>query len=143
MQSQERLINAQAAFTLLVAEGVDAGKIADKAVSIWCDVGRALSPIIGQRAVAALYKRSLSLTRAAYPWMPALPGAEVQLDIFAPLRIALSQQTSANVVAAHGALLQTFLDLLTHLIGGSLTERLLKSVWDSPSSRGALQETSS
>ena len=51
---------------------------------------------------------------------------------FAALRSVLSQQRSAQVVAANGALLQTFYDLLSSLIGVSLTERLLRSVRNNP-----------
>jgi hypothetical protein len=49
---------------------------------------------------------------------------------FASLQSTLSQQTSANAVAFSGALLQKFAELLTDLIGASLTERLLRPVVD-------------
>ena len=46
---------------------------------------------------------------------------------------------STNAAAAGGALLQTFHKLLTTLVGSSLTERLLRSVWtnhfDAPSAQ--------
>jgi hypothetical protein len=60
---------------------------------------------------------------------------------FAALQMVLSQQTSAQVVAANGALLQTFCDLLANLLGVSLTERLLQSVRSLPPSNPAAQDT--
>jgi hypothetical protein len=41
----------------------------------------------------------------------------------------------------NAALLQNFHELLVSLIGASLTERLLRPVWDIPPSGDAVQET--
>lgn len=123
-------------------EDADTARIADTAISTWRDIDAALSPIIGQRGVAALYKRSLDLTRADYPWLAAVHDAALQPGEFAALRTALLQRTSTDAAAANGALLRTFGNLLSNLIGGSLTERLLGFVWDNPSSGHAVQETS-
>lgn len=133
----------QTTLVRLANAGADAGHIANEAVSMWRDVDAALSPIIGQRGVAALFRRSVSLIRPEHAWLAAVQeGAAQPDDDFAALRSTLSQQTSSNAVAANNALLQKFVDLLTNLIGESLTERLLRSVWDNPSSDGAVQEIS-
>jgi len=132
----------QSTLSRLASEGAPAGRIADKAVSIWRDVDAALSPVIGQRGVAALFKRSLSLTRPAHAWLAAVQEGADRPGDFAALKTALSQQTSSDAVAANGELLQKFLDLLTHLIGESLTARLLRSVWDNSSSDGTVQDIS-
>jgi hypothetical protein len=55
----------------------------------------------------------------------------------------LAACSSADAANAAAALALTFRDLLTHLIGDSLTERLLRSVWTSPSSGNAAQDTAS
>jgi hypothetical protein len=121
--------------------GMDCGRIADVALSTWHDFASALSPIIGMRGVAALYKRSLHLTSPAYPWLETVrEGVDAPVD-FAPLKAALLQQTAADAAAASGALLQTFHDLLASLIGPSLTERLLRTASDNPSSAPAPQDT--
>ncbi|HMH66411.1 MAG TPA: hypothetical protein VK519_00675 [Pinirhizobacter sp.] len=105
-------------------------EIAQSIVSIWNEIDMALGPILGERGVAMLYKRSLFLTGAAHEWLPrvteALPTA---LDL-APLEAALMQQ--GNTVALHGgsALFRTFYELLSSLVGPSLTERLLRPIWD-------------
>jgi hypothetical protein len=124
--------------TQLAADGADGQLIADRAVATWRDIDAALSPIIGRRGVAALFKRSVLL---AVPRHPSLVAADEDVDApgdFAALRARLSAQTAENAIAANGALLKTFVDLLTSLIGVSLTERLLQSVLDTPSRHGAV-----
>ena len=123
------------------AQDADAERIAVAAVAKWCGIDAALSPIIGQRAVAALYNRSLHLIRADYPWLRTQYDDELESREFTALKTALSQQPPSTAVAAHVALLKTFNDLLTSLIGASLTERLLQPVWDNHSSGLAAQDT--
>jgi hypothetical protein len=62
-------------------------------------------------------------------------------DDFAGLRAALATQSSAEAADANAAVLQTFHDLLTSLIGASLTERLLRPVWGSLTGGDAPQDT--
>lgn len=130
------------------AEVSDAAQIADLSVSTWRAVDAALSPVIGQRGVAALYKRSLYLTRADHPCLSAVYEGELGPGEFAGLHTALSAQSNADAAAANGALLQAFHDLLANLIGALLTRQLLRSVlppsiFDNPSGGHAVQDTSS
>jgi hypothetical protein len=120
---------------------VEADRIAETALARWRDIAAALTPIIGQRGMAALYKRSLYLMRSAYPWLDAVHSSALAPADFGALRKALSQQPAAEAAAASGALLQTFHGLLTTLIGPSLTERLLRSARDNPTSAAAAQDT--
>ena len=127
----------------LVSDGANAEQVADAIVAIWLEIEQALQPIIGRRGVAALYNRSLHLTAVAYPWLaidqPAVPAAVDPSG----LRAALVQQTVAEAAVGGSALLQTFHELLASLVGASLTDRLLRSVW-TPSSPGSpAQDTSS
>ena len=119
----------------------NAERIADAAVSAWCDVHAALSPVIGHRGVAALYKRSLYLTQVAHACLTPVHEGELVPGNFSALRAALSQQTSQDAAAAHGALLQAFYDLLTNLIGASLTDQLLRSVIDKLSDGDGTKDT--
>ena len=121
-------------------EGADSRQIADAALSTWQSIAAALSPIVGQRGVAALYKRSLHLARASRPWLTAAHDDALVVADFRALHAALIQQPPAEAAAGHAALLKTFRDLLTSLIGPSLTERLLRSVWGNLSSDAAAQE---
>jgi hypothetical protein len=122
-----------------VTDGADAEQVADAIVAIWLDIDQALHPIIGQRGVAALYNRTLHLTAVAYPWLaidqPAVPAV---MDP-SGLRAALVQQAAAG----GNALFQTFHELLASLVGASLTDRLLRSVWTHSSTGSPAQDTSS
>jgi hypothetical protein len=112
-----------------VDAGADPAQIADTIISIWHEIDGALHPIVGQRGVASLYRRSLHLTSPAYPWLAGLQDdIQAAMDL-AALRSVLVQQSSANAAASGGDLLQTFHELLASLVGDSLTERLLRSIW--------------
>ena len=112
------------------AAGWDTVSLITKVVSVWRDIDTALAPIIGHRGVAALFGRSLHLTRADYPWLTAQNANTPDRIDFALLQSALSEQTSTDVVALNDALLRKFAELLSNLIGVSLTELLLRPVVD-------------
>ena len=118
-----------------------AAQVADATVAVWQDVDSALNPIIGSRGVAALYRRSLFLQRSAHPWLAgAIDGPGTAMDL-ATLKSVLAQQDSPAAAAAGGATLQTFHELLTNLVGPSLTDRLLRSVWATFLSGPAAKDT--
>lgn len=127
-------------FARLAAESADAVRIAEIAVSIWDDVGEALAPIIGQSGVGALFRRSIYLTRIAYPCLQVVNERALASGGLAVLQTMLAQQDSAEAVAVNAALLKNFQEVLITLIGASLTERLLRPVWEIPSSGDAVQE---
>ena len=107
----------------------NAAQVADATAAVWRDIDAALTSVIGVRGVAALYRRSLFLHRRGFPWLAsALEGPDNAIDL-AALKSTLAQQDSAVAAAAGGATLQTFYELLTNLVGASLTERLLRTVW--------------
>lgn len=124
------------------AAGADAPQIALEAVAVWARMDAALSPVIGKRGVAALYKRSLHLTCPAFPWLTVAYEGALEPGDFASLRLALEQQAAGDAAVAHDAALQAFHDLLVNLIGASLTERLLQAAWTSPSGGHAAQAPS-
>ncbi|GAC1630639.1 MAG: hypothetical protein NVS9B10_23220 [Nevskia sp.] len=113
----------------MAAADADSRQIADLMLCIWRDVDSALSPVIGQRGVAALYKRSLTMIGSAYPWLIAGIEDSSPRDHFIVLQAALSEQQTSAAIAAGTALLQTFHDLLARLVGAALTERLIGSIW--------------
>jgi hypothetical protein len=124
------------------AEGADAAQIAEAVVSTWKKIDAALAPIIGKGSVAVLYLRSLHLIDPAHPWLADMhQGVETTIDL-AALKSILARQDSETAAAAGGALLQTFYELLASLVGPSLTERLLRSVWENPLSGPSAQDTS-
>lgn len=136
MQSQER--DRIAAF---LEGAVDAGassqEVAALVAATFRRVHQALVPIVGERGMAALYKRSLHLSGPMHPWLAgaakgsadgAAVDAEFAVDLTA-LTAALATRSSAEAASAGTQLLDCFRDLLTTLIGETLTERLLRPVW--------------
>lgn len=135
--------HTQAILVPLAAAGSDASQVAEAAVQTWRAVDAALSPIIGQRGVAALYKRSLVLACTQYPWLAAVHEDTRPPGDYAPLHAALARQPGPAAAAAHAALLQTYRDILGRLIGASLTERLLRSIGPLPLRLQPVQDTPS
>jgi hypothetical protein len=112
-----------------VGPDANAAQIAALMVGLWQEIEHSLSPIIGKRGVAALYRRSLYLTGVGHAWLAsASDGVATSLDLVA-LHALFAQQTPAAGMAAGGALLQTFYELLASMVGPSLTARLLRGVW--------------
>lgn len=110
-------------------EGAGAGQVADLVDAAWRQITAALAPVIGQRGVAALYRRSLHLASASHPWLAAAQagnGAEMDL---AALRAQLVQRNAAEAAAAGAALLLSFHGLVGSLIGPALSGQLLGGVW--------------
>ncbi len=135
--------HTHARLTQLAADGADVPQIAGSAVAVWQELDATLSPIIGRRGVAALFKRSLLLTVPAHTSLVAAHWQVETAGDFESLGASLKQQSVANAIATNGALLQQFVDLLVSLIGESLTQRLLQSILDNPPRHGAVQEISS
>ena len=126
-----------------IARDADAEQVADAVAVLWEEIDAALHPIIGQRGVAALYNRSLKLASQARPWIGADPPGALDAIDPAPLRATLSQRTAQEAGVGAGALFQAFHELLASLIGSSLTERLLGSVWAPPRGDSPPQDRSS
>lgn len=131
----------QSTIDQLAGASMDAARTGDTAAIIWRRIEGALWPIIGHAGVAALFKRSLYLARGEHPCLAVMFDAKCAPNDFVLLRETLAQQPDAAAAAAHAGLLRVFVGLLTNLIGRSLTERLLRSVWDHPSSGDAVQDT--
>ena len=94
------------------------------------EIGASLMPVLGQSCIATIYQRSLHLTGSAHPWLSHLHDRiQATMDL-SRLRLVLGQQSSSNAAAGGCTLLQVIRDLLASLIGASMTERLLQSVWE-------------
>lgn len=146
VESQESQKNQESRESQTIAVALTRGAetaahVAGAMFTAWQDIDVALSPIIGQRGVAMLYKRSVHITGRTHPWLATLyEGSQAPMDL-AALQAVFAQQSSANAAAAGGDSLQTFHELLSSLIGPSLTERLLRPVWDTFSSGSPAQDS--
>ncbi|MGZ5893832.1 MAG: hypothetical protein ACXWJ7_14580, partial [Caldimonas sp.] len=122
-------------------EGADASQIATAVAERWQRADDALSPIIGKRGVAALYKRSLHVAARSHASLAGL-HLDVQDNADpAALVSALARESNVDAAAAGGALLQTFSDLLAGLVGASLAERLLRPAWADLSNGAGSKDT--
>ncbi|CAM5791493.1 hypothetical protein [Rhizobacter fulvus] len=113
----------------LAADRSSAQPVAEAVELTLRSIEQVLTPIVGALGVAALYKRSVHLSRSAYGWLPDSPSGPATSMDAGPLVAALAQQSAADAALAGARLLRNFHDLLVTLIGPSLTERLLRSVW--------------
>ena len=112
-----------------VSEGVTAEQIAGTIAGAWRQIGLAMSPVIGQRGAAALYKRSLHLAGTTHRCLAPVNAdglADADLDA---LKNVLARQSAADAAAAGTSLLLSFHDLVGSLIGPALSAQLLGAVW--------------
>jgi hypothetical protein len=123
-----------------VAPNANTTQIADAALATWGEIDAALVPIIGKRGLAALYTRSVHVTAQAHPWLGIEHDAALVAADFNELTPLLRQQDSATALAGATALFSTFHQLLSSVVGSSLTERLMRSVWTDASSSTAAED---
>jgi hypothetical protein len=113
-----------------VGDIADLAKTVHAIISTLQDTDAALSPIIGEQGVVALYRRSLHLCASTHPRLAGTYGSEpAALDLIA-LKSLLVEQSEVDALFFGEVLLTTFYELLTKLIGPSLTARLLRDVWE-------------
>lgn len=109
--------------------GANARAVADATVCTWMRAAAELALLIGQGGVRALYARSLHLTQAIYPWLSEAEEP-VRTDApFSDLRVSLEGRESGDALEAGAAFLIVCTDLLSKLIGATLTTRLIDSAW--------------
>ncbi len=90
-----------------------------------------MTPTLGAHSVLLLIRRGFYLTPALRPLLSStLAGPKMDATAhFDALREMLLKETCADALTIGTVLLQTFYDLIVTLVGLSLTERLLRSVW--------------
>ena len=119
-----------------VGNARDASLVAGATLDLSQQMTASLAPVIGARGVDVLFRRSLHLASRTFPWlvMAGEPGDSVSLPSGLQARLADSAPDAA--MEAILVLFVTFTELLSTLIGESLTERLLGRVLalNSPSS---------
>ena len=114
--------------TQRVGDAAPAAAIGSTLFEIWGEIDAVLSPILGERGVALLYKRSIFLAMHDHPWLAIThEGAHTAMHVEG-LETAFAGQSNPDAAAAGQALLLKFHELLGSLIGPSLTERLLHPV---------------
>jgi hypothetical protein len=115
---------------------LSAGATAEATAATWRLVAAQLAPVIGARGLEVLFSRALHMTSTTYRWLAVSEGRGGSADQLPSLAECLARQDPATAAEASHKLLLTFTDLLTALIGESLTTRLLAPVF-----AGAAQES--
>ncbi|MFZ6644810.1 hypothetical protein ACO0LO_03795 [Undibacterium sp. TJN25] len=115
--------------------------VVDVTIHLWERLAAELILIIGDGGFESLYSRSLHLTSASFSWMANSPPAQASDSRFAGLRTCLEGQDATAAGEASVALLATFIDILSALIGESLTSSILRSAWGDDALNAAAKET--
>lgn len=103
--------------------------IVEVSIHLWERLAHELVSIIGEGGFQSLYKRSLHLTSATFPWMELNSPLPQKGSGFADLKKCLAGQDSTNAGEASAALLIAFIDILALLIGELLTSSILRLAW--------------
>ena len=86
-----------------------------------------LAPVIGHAEVVGLYERSRHISSRSYPWLaPSSEGVGSGMNL-EDLKYLVSQQEDEEAAAGAGFLLKSFHELLSGLMGESLTLQILGS----------------
>ena len=130
MQARER-DEIAAFFEGAVKAGASSQEVAELVATAFQSVEQVLVPIIGKVGITTLFKRTLHLSREAYPWLPQSPGTADghEAKAVVTLTTELGKRTSLEAAAAGTQLLQTFDTLLTTLIGRLLAKQLCSPAW--------------
>lgn len=107
----------------------DAGKVAEATLNTWNKMEALIAPIIGTKGVEVLFNRSLQLTSRTFPCLVITKDHEESTALLASLKANLAASDTNDAMEAGHALLLTFTELLSTLIGDPLTKRLLSPVW--------------
>ena len=116
--------------------GADA--TAEATAATWRLVAAQLAPVIGSRGLEVLFGRALHVTSTTYRWLAVSEDRGGSADALPSLAQCLARQDPATAAEASDKLLLTFTELLTTLIGESLTTRLLAPVFAGTTQESAL-----
>ena len=96
-------------------------------IIVWLALLGKFAPLIGPGSVQILFRRTLDVNRAAFPWLPAISANGAGDEHFGAFETILKTQPSDEMIRATRALLDTFIDSLFSLIGATLTAKFVCS----------------
>ncbi|MDY0747557.1 hypothetical protein SNE35_23845 [Paucibacter sp. R3-3] len=118
----------------------DSLTVAQAFAEIWGEIEASLHPILGRRGLTALFRRSAHVSAPQCAFLAILAEGEMDLVARDELVSVFCSQTADTALDGGSLLLNSFRELLSTLIGAGLTERLLQSVWSSPTSGPSAQD---
>jgi len=106
-----------------------AAGIAARTLWSWERVAFHLTPLIGEAGFQSLYARAVHLTIPHCPGLTPARQAQPMEALFLKLKEDLESMDAAEAARSSNLVLATFTELLSTLIGESLTSRILHSAW--------------
>jgi hypothetical protein len=103
-------------------------EVAASAVRVYTRLLTCLSAIVGEAGGIGLFRRSLRLTEATFPFYSAVRDATSDTLLSAVGR-CLQAQHAEMAFEASVELLAIYIEMLTTFIGQRLTEQLLRETW--------------
>lgn len=104
--------------------------VANLTIHLWESIASELIPLIGKDGFVILYARCLAITQTTFPWLAANQGPQTTDTQFILLKKSLEGRAFTEAHDASKTLFITFIDILTTLIGESLTTSILQTVWN-------------
>jgi hypothetical protein len=102
--------------------------VAASAVHIYTKLLSSVSAILGETGSTALFRRSLRLTEATFPFFSAARSGNVN-TVLSAVSTCLHATDAKMAHQASVELLAIHLELLTTFIGQRLTEQLVRETW--------------
>lgn len=109
---------------LLPADATSA-QVADRVIDAYAQLTKHLARLLGEAGIHVLFKRSILLASARFPWLAGVSRSENA----SALRDALVLQDPVVVSDVFVLILSGFVGLLQRLIGEPIVKRLIDEVW--------------
>ena len=106
-----------------------AAEAAHEATVIWQRLARKFSPLIGPTSVQFIVARSIEANQPAYPWLGLFSSPGMSSPPYDGLRASLERADANAIHAATSAMLMTYANHLSTLIGPRLAEQFLRATF--------------
>lgn len=114
--------------------------LADEVALCWLKIVRKFAPLIGANSVLLIFERSLDNNLAAFAWLPEVVMPSRPDTAVERLRTSMVARPAGEILLAHRAILTTFFDLMTTLIGARLTMQFLRAAFPADDADSTTEE---
>lgn len=115
--------------------------LADDITLSWLKIVRKFSPLIGANSVLLIFERCLESNLGTFGWLPVQQWPTHPDTAVERLRTSMASRSADDILAAHRAILTTFIDLMTTLIGTRLTVQFLRAAFPADDADSTTEET--
>lgn len=95
--------------------------------SLWLKIVRKFAPLIGADSLLVILERSFDDHADDFPWLPALNPLMQPDTAIDALLISMTPRSNDDILAAHNAILASYIDMIATLIGMRLTVQFLRA----------------